>query len=55
MLVSNRYQSNILSKPLRPEPNTNLIVKIQLNFEEIALALVTWHEILSSWVKLNIK
>ncbi len=38
--------TNILSEPLRQEPNSNVIAKIQLNFAEIAVASVTWHEIL---------
>lgn len=38
--------TNILSEPLRPKPNPNIIAKMQLNFAEIAIASVTWHEIL---------
>lgn len=38
--------TNILSEPLRPEPNSNVIAMLQLNFDEIAIASVTWHEIL---------
>ena len=38
--------TNILSEPLRPEPNSNVIAKIQFNFATIAIASVSWHEIL---------
>ena len=44
----NKYliDTNILSEPLKPKPNQNVIAKMQLYFEEIAIASVTWHEIL---------
>ena len=38
--------TNILSEPLRPKPNPDVIAKMQRNFAEIAIASVTWHEIL---------
>jgi tRNA(fMet)-specific endonuclease VapC len=38
--------TNILSEPLKPQPNRSVVEKMQLYFEEIAIASVTWHEIL---------
>jgi len=38
--------TNILSEPLRLEPNHNVIARMKLNFAEIAIASITWHEIL---------
>lgn len=38
--------TKILSEPLRPQPNSQVIAKMQLNFAEIAIASITWHEIL---------
>jgi tRNA(fMet)-specific endonuclease VapC len=38
--------TNILSEPLKPQPNRAVMEKMQLYFDEIAIASVTWHEIL---------
>lgn len=38
--------TNILSEPLKPQPNRAVMDKMKLYFEEIAIASVTWHEIL---------
>jgi tRNA(fMet)-specific endonuclease VapC len=46
--------TNILSEPLKPTPNPNVIAKIQLYFEEIAIASVTWHEILFGCYRLPV-
>ncbi len=45
--------TNVLSEPLRPKPNSDVIAKIQLNFSEIAIASVTWHEILFGCYRLQ--
>ncbi len=37
--------TNILSEPLKPEPNPKLIAKMQRHTDEIAIAAITWHEI----------
>jgi tRNA(fMet)-specific endonuclease VapC len=38
--------SNIISEPLRPIPNTNVIEMLQRHKDEIALATIVWHELL---------
>ncbi len=38
--------TNILSEPLKPKPNKAVIDKMQLHFSELAIASITWHEIL---------
>jgi tRNA(fMet)-specific endonuclease VapC len=37
--------TNVLSEPLRPQPNPALIKTFQLHTDKIAIASVTWHEI----------
>jgi tRNA(fMet)-specific endonuclease VapC len=46
--------TNILSEPLKPTPNQNVMAKMQLYFEEIAIASVTWHEILFGCYRLPV-
>ena len=38
--------SNILSEPLRPQPNTKVMEKLIQHQQEIATATVVWHELL---------
>jgi tRNA(fMet)-specific endonuclease VapC len=38
--------SNIISEPLRPIPNANVIEMLQRHKDEIALATIVWHELL---------
>ena len=38
--------SNILSEPLRPQPNTKVMEKLLEHQQEIATATVVWHELL---------
>ena len=38
--------TNILSEPLKLKPNENVIAKMQLHFADMAIASITWHEIL---------
>jgi tRNA(fMet)-specific endonuclease VapC len=37
--------TNILSEPLKPQPNSAVMAKIQQHRNEIAIAATTWHEI----------
>jgi tRNA(fMet)-specific endonuclease VapC len=37
--------TNILSEPLKPQPNAGVMEQLELNTEEIAIASVTLHEI----------
>ena len=46
--------TNILSEPLKPKPNKAVVNKMQLNFSELAIASVTWHEILFGCYKLPV-
>jgi tRNA(fMet)-specific endonuclease VapC len=45
--------TNILSEPLKPQPNPTVMEKMQLYSEEIAIASVTWHEILFGCYRLS--
>ncbi|MDJ0900441.1 MAG: PIN domain-containing protein [Xenococcus sp. MO_188.B8] len=38
--------TNILSEPLKIQPNQAVINKMQFHFAEIAISSITWHEIL---------
>ncbi|MFB2768745.1 type II toxin-antitoxin system VapC family toxin [Pelatocladus sp. BLCC-F211] len=38
--------TNIISEPLRPQPNTAVIQKLHQYEEDIVIASVTWHELL---------
>ncbi|MGA9381259.1 MAG: type II toxin-antitoxin system VapC family toxin [Phormidium sp.] len=38
--------SNIISEPLRPIPNANVIEMLQRHKDEIALATIVWHELI---------
>jgi tRNA(fMet)-specific endonuclease VapC len=40
------FDTNILSEPLRPRPNLNVIRMLQQHEKEIATATVVWHELL---------
>ncbi|MGD1919710.1 MAG: hypothetical protein ACFCAD_12940 [Pleurocapsa sp.] len=46
--------TNILSEPLKPKPNKAVIDKMQFHFSELAIASVTWHEILFACYKLPV-
>jgi tRNA(fMet)-specific endonuclease VapC len=37
--------TNILSEPLRPQPNSAVVAQIERYTDEIAIAAITWHEI----------
>lgn len=37
--------TNILSEPLKPQPNPLVIRKLQQHTQEIAISAVTWHEV----------
>lgn len=37
--------TNILSEPLKPQPNPAAIERMQQHTDDIAIAAVTWHEI----------
>jgi tRNA(fMet)-specific endonuclease VapC len=47
-LVSLKYllDTNVLSEPLRPAPNQNVLDRLQRHQAEIATASVVWHELL---------
>lgn len=38
--------TNILSEPIRPEPNQKILTKIKQHQDEIATATLVWHELL---------
>ena len=38
--------TNVLSEPLKLKPNESVMAKMQFHFIDIAIASVTWHEIL---------
>ncbi len=46
-MVKRRYllDTNILSEPMRPEPNLSVMRKIEQHRHEIATASVVWHEL----------
>ena len=37
--------TNILSEPIKPQPNLQVIETMQRHTEDIAIASITWHEI----------
>ena len=39
--------TNILSEPIKPQPNPTAIDRMQQHTDDIAIAAVTWHEICS--------
>jgi len=45
--VTHRYllDTNIISEPLRPEPNTEVLRQLRENEDVIALAAPVWHEL----------
>lgn len=38
--------TNVLSEPLRPQPNPAVMEKLRLHQQEIATATIVWHELL---------
>lgn len=38
--------TNAISEPLRPVPNTNLLTKLREHAESLAIPAVVWHELL---------
>lgn len=38
--------TNILSEPIKPQPNENVIAAMKLHADQLAIPSVTWHEIL---------
>ena len=46
--MKRRYllDTNIISEPIRPQPNPNVLARIQEYRREIATASVVWHELL---------
>lgn len=44
--------TNILSEPLRPIPNSNVIEMLRQHENEIATATVVYHELLFGWYRL---
>lgn len=48
------FDTNILSEPLRPRPNLNVIRMLQQHEKEIATATVVWHELLFGCYRLPI-
>jgi tRNA(fMet)-specific endonuclease VapC len=37
--------TNIVSEPLRPEPNPAVLENLRLHQEEISISAITWHEL----------
>jgi tRNA(fMet)-specific endonuclease VapC len=46
--------TNILSEPIRPEPNQNILDKLNEHQNEIATATIVWHELLFGYQRLPI-
>ncbi|MEK8020697.1 MAG: PIN domain-containing protein [Candidatus Parabeggiatoa sp.] len=38
--------TNILSEPIRPKPNQNVLDRLDEHQDEIATATIVWHELL---------
>lgn len=45
MSVRFLLDTNIVSEPLRPRPNSRILSQLRLHQTEIAIAAVTWHEL----------
>lgn len=37
--------TNVVSEPLRPRPNTRSLINLQQHQQEVAIAAVVWHEL----------
>jgi tRNA(fMet)-specific endonuclease VapC len=46
--------TNILSEPIRPEPNQKILTKIKQHQDEIATATLVWHEMLFGCKRLQV-
>jgi tRNA(fMet)-specific endonuclease VapC len=46
-MVKRRYllDTNVLSEPMRPNPNLSVMKKLELHRHEVATAAVVWHEL----------
>jgi tRNA(fMet)-specific endonuclease VapC len=44
--------ANVLSEPLRPKPNPNILDRLQAHQSAIATASVVWHELLAGCYRL---
>lgn len=46
--MSIRYllDTNVVSEPLRPVPNTQVLTRLRLHGSEICIASIVWHELL---------
>ncbi len=45
--------TNVISEPLRPQPNAAVIQRLQQYQREFAIASVTWHELLFGCYRLS--
>jgi tRNA(fMet)-specific endonuclease VapC len=45
--------TNILSEPIKPQPNDNVIAAMKLHADQLAISSVTWHEILFGCQRLS--
>jgi len=44
--------TNIVSEPLRPQPNKNILEKLKNHQKEMAIASLVWHELMSGMNRL---
>ncbi|RKZ81982.1 MAG: VapC toxin family PIN domain ribonuclease [Candidatus Parabeggiatoa sp. nov. 1] len=54
MLLKFLLDTNILSEPIRPEPNQYVLDKLEKHQDEIATATIVWHELLFGCQRLPI-
>jgi len=52
--VSLRYllDTNVVSEPTRPSPNTDVLGRLREHRGELGIATVVWHELLFGWERL---
>jgi tRNA(fMet)-specific endonuclease VapC len=53
-VVKYLIDTNIVSELSRPQPNPNVVRQFQLNFSNMAIASVTWHELLFGCYRLPV-
>lgn len=46
MTLKYLLDTNVISEPLRPDPNETILEKIRLHQEEVGIPSVVWHELL---------
>ncbi len=53
-MVKYLIDTNIVSEVSRPQPNLNVVRQFQNNFSNVAIASITWHELLFGCYRLPV-